>query len=381
MTKFKTSVSVPGVINVFGGYSSQFGGPGLTFAVKQRLSLNITPSEFEFNIVDGYKMEPHIHKPFETALSRFYKGIDTTNLEFQTRSQLPPLTSTGTQTAVACAVSAAILERRRVIRSEADPELVGKKHTKPFIARKTFSLENGINPLSSPLNSSAVVSGGLISANIHKEDSLWMLPQDAMEQDALNKKTKKQKKKHQVRYTHSINIPTDVSWVLGIPKNPMISKYLDSTQKPLFDGPPGKKKKDIQNSVYNILFENNPDSIPNRMGRFISKSGFAKDNLKELGKIVNSGIEHLQAGRLEELGKLMDKQQNILTIMGVYPTELKKLVKAAAQDSYGISVVGTNDNAILCLAKDPDMAIQKLEEAGGEAIKLNISDHGLLYNK
>jgi hypothetical protein len=57
------------------------------------------------------------------------------------------------------------------------------------------------------------------------------------------------------------------------------------------------------------------------------------------------------------------------------------LVKAAAQDSYGISVVGTNDNAILCLAKDPDMAIQKLEEAGGEAIKLNISDHGLLYNK
>jgi mevalonate kinase len=381
MTKLETSVSVPGIINLFGGYSSIFGGPGLACAIEQRLSLNVTPSEFEFNIVDGYKMEPHKHRSFDIALSRFFKGIESPNLEFKTESQLPPLTSTGTQTAIACAVTAAVLDLRKNIKSASDPKLVGKKYTKSLLARKAFSLEFGINPLSPPLNSSAAISGGLISANTHKEKSFWTLPMDDQELKGLNKNLIKQNKKHQIRYTHSMMIPPDLNFVLAIPQNPLISRYLNTEPKPLFDEPTGKKKMGAQNSVNSTLFANNPDSIPNRMERFISKSGFAKDNLKELWNLVNQGIEHLKAGKLEELGKLMDKQQNILTIMGVYPSELNTFVKAAAQDSYGVSVVGTNDNAVLCLAKDPDTVIQKLQEADGQGIKLNVSDDGLLYNK
>ena len=109
----------------------------------------------------------------------------------------------------------------------------------------------------------------------------------------------------------------------------------------------------------------------------MKRSGFAKDNIKDLGKLTRAGTEALIAGDLPKLGKIMDQQQNILTILGVYPKELKPLVEAAKKDSYGVTLTGTNGDAIIAISETPEIVASNIKKAGGEAIITKIGNHGL----
>ena len=99
----------------------------------------------------------------------------------------------------------------------------------------------------------------------------------------------------------------------------------------------------------------------------------------EMGNLVKSGVEHLKGGDFEQIGSLMKKNQNLLTILGVYPRQLRSLVEAAELDSYGVSVIGEDGNMILALPKDPVRVLERIVDAGGEAIIANLSRTGIIF--
>jgi mevalonate kinase len=365
------TVSVPGVIHPLGEYSSIFNYPGFTCAIHRRLQVEVKPSEFEFSVVDGYKLEPFKQKMFYTALEKFWPDHGAEPMEFITKSNLPLSTAISTPSSLALAITTALYELRKQKKSkqENNPELVKKHYNKPFLFGKATSLESSFDDLFTPLNITTSVTGGTIVSNSDDKTASVLWPLDGEE------KSQKQ------MFAHRLDIMGDLTFVLGFLKGTINSKFFGSDMLPLFDDPViYKQTKEPSVSKKSYEFKVNYDSIPWKLHRFIEKSGFARDNVKDLGSLVRMALDPLKTGNLVGLGKVMDKQQNLLTILGVHPKELKPLFDAASEDSYGVSIVGTNDNAILSLPKDPETVVNKISDAGGEAIIVKTTNEGIKYN-
>ena len=77
------------------------------------------------------------------------------------------------------------------------------------------------------------------------------------------------------------------------------------------------------------------------------------------------------------LGSLMSKQQNLVTILGIYPPALKKLAEAAEDHSYGVALAGANGDVIVALSSKPELVADNIEKAGGVAVITKVTKHGL----
>ncbi len=380
MTSLTCTVSVPGVVYPFGRYSSIFDQPGLACAIDKRFELEVKPSELGFSIVDGYKLEPFKHPIFHEALTKLWPMTDKYPLEFTTKSQFPFTAGLGAQSALVLAITSAIYELRKELRAEQEQnnELKKKHYTKPFLARKAYSFELALNPLTTPLGASTTAAGGIVYSNTVKSNSLWPLLSE--KEPNLEQRPGSADKKHQIFYAHKLELKDELKFVIGGLKGLGLNKYSTEQMKPMFDEPLIDKRKIVFDSLKvtdNIKYQiNNQDSIPKKLERFKNKSGFAKENIIEMGKLVLTSLESLKNGNLSSIGELMKKNQNLLTILGVYPPELRALAKAAENNSYGVSVTGVEGNTILSLPIDPAAVIEAITEAGGETMIMNISKKG-----
>jgi mevalonate kinase len=87
----------------------------------------------------------------------------------------------------------------------------------------------------------------------------------------------------------------------------------------------------------------------------------------------------LQRGNQEEIGALMDKNQEYLRKLGVSSSELETLIKAAKKaDAYGAKLTGAGGGGcMIALTDHPRDVITALKEKGATAFKVKTNQEGV----
>ena len=237
-----------------------------------------------------------------------------TPLEFTINSKIPSGLGLGSSTALTVATAAALLEGQEGVTPER-------------IAKESFEIEQAVTGRANPLDSTVVAYG---SAALAKEKSdklpvLWRTHADDRDW-----------------HMSSLEVP-DIILVIG-----MIPHKTRSTQ------------------------------VLEKVERFKTKSGFAKDILKELGGLTEQAVDVMKEQDLDRLGALMAKSHKLLNILGMNTPHLQKMVDAASRHSYGAKVYAhSGGNAMVALTDKPEKVSEAIEGVGGNAIVTKLSRTGV----
>jgi mevalonate kinase len=116
----------------------------------------------------------------------------------------------------------------------------------------------------------------------------------------------------------------------------------------------------------------------NKVFRFQQRNSFARDIIKDIGRVAADGQAALVSGNLDEIGRQMNLNNRLLTNLGVGTPALEKLILAASRHSYGAKITGLGGGGcMIALAKEPEKVASVIEAAGGKAFILTISREGL----
>ncbi len=112
---------------------------------------------------------------------------------------------------------------------------------------------------------------------------------------------------------------------------------------------------------------------------YYQRSGFARETIDEIGQLTMAGLRALKKGDLVEVGSLMDRNQALLSILGVSTKELKKLLDAAAPHSYGVKVTGAGGGgSMIALTDRPELVEQAIKRIGGVPYRVRPSSAGTI---
>ncbi|HID72248.1 MAG TPA: hypothetical protein EYP29_05865, partial [Thermoplasmata archaeon] len=129
--------------------------------------------------------------------------------------------------------------------------------------------------------------------------------------------------------------------------------------------------------IGNTGLKGDTKSEVNKVYRFYEKSAFAKDVIKEIGQLTLEGAHALKKKDIVKIGELMDRNQKLLTILGVSTSELEKLINASKPYSYGAKLTGAGGGGcMLALTDKPDIVAKKIREKGGEPYIVKIETKG-----
>ncbi|MFO7791731.1 MAG: mevalonate kinase [Candidatus Saliniplasma sp.] len=118
--------------------------------------------------------------------------------------------------------------------------------------------------------------------------------------------------------------------------------------------------------------------LVDKVRRFYNKSNFAKDVIREIGQLVRKGSSALEEGDLDEVGRLMNENHRLLSILGVSHPKLDSLVKAAERHSYGAKLTGAGGGgSMIAITEEPELVAEVISRRGGKPYILKASDIGL----
>jgi mevalonate kinase len=120
----------------------------------------------------------------------------------------------------------------------------------------------------------------------------------------------------------------------------------------------------------------NASEMRAKLRRFHDRNSFARDLVRDLGKIPREGRLALEKNNPERIGELMNMSQKILQNLGLGTPELDKMIKAASRHSYGAKLTG-GGGCMVALARDPGKAAEAIRGAGGTAILLQLAREGV----
>lgn len=115
-----------------------------------------------------------------------------------------------------------------------------------------------------------------------------------------------------------------------------------------------------------------------KVGRFYERSNFAKQIISEIGELVLDGMSALRDEDLEKVGDLMNKNHQLLSILGVNHPKLDSLVQASQRHSYGAKLTGAGGGgSMVALTEEPELVAELIRKRGGEPYILNSTEVGL----
>lgn len=114
-----------------------------------------------------------------------------------------------------------------------------------------------------------------------------------------------------------------------------------------------------------------------KVRRFYQWNSFARDVVREIGRLTLRAIGPLENEDYEEIGELMNRNHKLLTILGVSHPMLRKMVESVKRYSYGAKITGAGGGgSIVVLTDEQDEVIKALQAIGARGYKVEISDKG-----
>lgn len=118
-----------------------------------------------------------------------------------------------------------------------------------------------------------------------------------------------------------------------------------------------------------------------KVRKFYMNNNFAKQIVREIGELVIDASQALADEDLEKVGKLMDRNHKLLTILGVSHPKLERLVKGARKYSYGAKLTGAGGGgSMVAVTDDPGKVADVIERRGGTAYIIDTTDEGFKKN-
>ena len=194
------------------------------------------------------------------------------------------------------------------------------------VAKTSFEIEFFVQGGASPIDTSTSTHGsGIMLSSRKRKSFLWQI--------------KKDERRWKI---HHRNIP-DISIVVG-------DSRVHARTGPLVD----------------------------KVRRFYEKSNFAKEIICEIGELVKKGATALEENDLDEVGKLMNENHRLLSILGVSHPKLDGLVKSAQRHSYGAKLTGAGGGgSMVAITDEPELVASIIRKRDGTPYILKPTKIGL----
>jgi mevalonate kinase len=115
-----------------------------------------------------------------------------------------------------------------------------------------------------------------------------------------------------------------------------------------------------------------------KVGRFVKKTGFAREVIRDLGKISREAVELIQGEEKLALGVAMDEAHALLTILGVSTPKLDDLCAAARPFAYGAKLTGSGGGgSMIALTDEPEACAAAIAKRGGYPITVQLGAQGV----
>jgi mevalonate kinase len=300
---------------LFGEHAVVYGEPAIALAVTRRFHMSV---EERPDIEKGHTVDGH--KMTEAHHSYFKYAVDNYweggALDVRTRSEIPSSSGMGSSAALTTSLMGCLLEM-----SDCSIE-----EERERIARQSFDTEYSVQGRASPTDTSTATMGmGVLLAKEAGKDLLWHIERGGAEW-----------------YIHQVEVPT-VTIVVG------------------FTGIKG-----------------NTGELVAKVRRFWESNNFAKEVVTDIGSLTTEGVDVLRTGDLDRLGRLMDRNHQLLTILGVNHPKLQRLIDAARPHSYGAKLTGAGGGgSMIAITDEPEKVSKAIEAAGGKPFIAEIGAPGL----
>ncbi len=306
--------SSPGKVILFGEHAVVYGEPAIALAVTRRFKMNVRPRY----VGKGHLVDGH---RMTTAHHSYFKYAvenywDGGPLDITTDSEIPSSSGMGSSAALTTSLIGALVEL-------SGGTIDGDRER---IARQSFATEYGVQGRASPTDTSTATMGmGILLAKEPKDGLLWHVERGGAEW-----------------YIHQLDVP-QLNIVVG------------------FTGIKG-----------------NTGELVAKVRRFWESNNFAKETVADIGNLTMEGVEALNAGNVERLGELMDRNHQMLTILGVNHPKLQRLVEAARPHSYGAKLTGAGGGgSMIAITDEPERVAKAIGDAGGKPFIAEIGAPGL----
>lgn len=194
------------------------------------------------------------------------------------------------------------------------------------VAVRAFDVESNVQGRASPIDTSVSVHGrGIFISSERGPDLLWEIARDTRRW-----------------FIHDCKVP-DMTLVIGFtghkaPTGPLVAK----------------------------------------VKRYVDRTRFAREIIDEIGEITVDGMNRMRAGDIEGLGRLMKRDHDLLTILGVCTPHLRKLVEASLPHSYGAKLTGAGGGgSMIALTDAPEKVAAAIHARGGTPFIVETGVEGL----
>lgn len=115
-----------------------------------------------------------------------------------------------------------------------------------------------------------------------------------------------------------------------------------------------------------------------KVARFVKRTGFAREVIKDIGKVARSAIPLLQNKDKAALGRKMDDAHNLLSILGVSHPKLDSLCEGARKHAYGAKLTGSGGGgSMIALTDEPERCAEAIKKRGGIATIVQLDAPGV----
>ena len=115
-----------------------------------------------------------------------------------------------------------------------------------------------------------------------------------------------------------------------------------------------------------------------KVARFVKRSGFARDVIRDLGRTTREAIPLLEARDRVKLGQKMDQSHNLLEILGVSTPKLDDLCTAARRHAYGAKLTGSGGGgSMIALTDEPEKCAAAIAKRGGVPYVVSLGGPGV----
>lgn len=317
MQLLEAEASAPGKVILFGEHAVVYGEPSLSLALERRTFVSGQPVGDQFT-VNGFPLDPVFHAYIERAIKLHWK---LGPLRLQTESQIPSGSGIGSSAALSVATAAVLLR----LQHEGSVPLED-------IARAAFATEFETQGRASPNDTTVATAGGGVLLAPERLDSpdlefLWRIERD-----------------ERVWNAHRVKIPT-LPLVIGV------------------TGSKGRTSEQVA-----------------KVRRFVQRSAFARDVVKDIGRITMAGVDALRRNDLRTLGDLMNRNHEHLHTLGVDTPLLEALVQAARKvpGTLGAKLTGAGGGgSMVVLTENLETVKTTLERLGASAFLAPASPEGV----